>query len=99
MPAHAGIANGLFLAATLAMQVQHGHVMLGGCCKVLLITLCGTVASKLTLEGPKSIPDYSGHGQRAAGESWSGLSCFLTAAETALLAHAAICSAACRLGS
>lgn len=53
------------------MQQRHGHVTLSGCCKVLAAVLCGTLASKLTLErgmGRKSFPDYSVHGRRAAGE-------------------------------
>ena len=65
----AGIANGVFPAAILAMQQRHGHVTLGGCCKVLGVVLCGTLFAKLALEGWKSFPDYSVHGRRAAGVS------------------------------
>ena len=57
----------MFPAAILAMQQRRGHVTLGGCCKVLGVVLCGTLAAKLALEGWKSVPDYTVHGRRAAG--------------------------------
>jgi len=57
----------VFPAAILAMQRRHGHVTLGGCCQVLGMVLCGTLAAKLALEGWKSVPDYTVHGRRAAG--------------------------------
>lgn len=61
----------MFPAAILAMQQRHGHVTLGGCCKVLGVVLCGTLVAKLALEGWKTVPDYTVHGRRAAGVSGS----------------------------